>query len=342
MVAGSQRTGERGEGSGAVGAEGADGASARLVAGAGRARETAAVLTALSALDAEGARRGEPLVAGMLADLEELLLVRRPPEGLLMLDSARVPDEDIGFVRRFLERHPGWRLIVLGADERDARVRTLLALARATFLGWPPDLAELRALLPPSPSAPAAPGTPGAPPDRRAPRTVAPAAAAPARGPTGTNGAIEVGGLVEELLASAALEGEDAPRYHYRAGAPFHVHRERSRLAEGLGGLVELARRCAGADGLVRAAIHPDGDRVRIGLDFPRGGLDEKDLPAVLGPANGGGELLAPARRAAALLRELGGEIELAPGEPGRLRCDVSLAAEAPAKRPGKPEDPFA
>jgi hypothetical protein len=313
-----------------------------LLGGPGRARETAAVLAALSALDAEGEPRGAAEPAGTLADLEELLLTRRPPEGLLVLDSARVPEEDIGFVRRFLERHPEWRLVVLGADERDARVRALLALPRTALLAWPPDLGKLRALLPAAPSA--APAPVAAPPatggERRAsPRkAVTPTAAAP------TNGAVEVGGLVEELLASAALEGDDPPRYQYRAGAPFHVHRERARLAAGLGGLVDLARRCAGADGLVRAGIHPEGDRVRIGLDFPRGALDEKDLPAVLAPANGADsrEGLASARRAAALLRELGGQVELVPGEPGRLRCDVRLAAEAPTRRGSKPEDPFA
>jgi hypothetical protein len=130
------------------------------------------VLAALSALDAGGETRGAPMAAGTLADLEELLVTRRPPEGLLVLDSARVPDEDIGFVRRFLERHPQWRLVVLGADERDVRVRALLALPRTSFLAWPPDLAELRALLSASRSAAPAPvaSPPAAEGERRAPR----------------------------------------------------------------------------------------------------------------------------------------------------------------------------
>jgi len=55
-------------------------------------------------------RQAEPLVA---AQTEELL-APCPLEGLLILESGRVPAEDIGFVRRFLERHGGWRLVVVG------------------------------------------------------------------------------------------------------------------------------------------------------------------------------------------------------------------------------------
>src|SRR5262245_30155715 len=95
-----------------------------LLVGAGRrAREAGAVLSTLSALDPEGGERTrDPLPQAVLGDLEELL-TQRPMEGLLILESGRVPAEDIGFVRRFLERHAGWRLIVVGEDSQDTRAR---------------------------------------------------------------------------------------------------------------------------------------------------------------------------------------------------------------------------
>jgi hypothetical protein len=321
-----------------------------LLLGSGRrARETGAVLSTLSTLDAEGESKLEALPLFGVADLEELL-AQRPLEGLLILDAGRVPGEDIGFVRRFLERHPGWRLVVVGENKADSRA--LLALARARWLPWPPDLEELRALLAPLPDGEREPGAP-------APRTPASEERGPprrsARKASPPNGGVELGGLLEELLAGAALQGDAIPRFQFRAGEPLLVHHERAALIEGLGGLVELARLCAGGDGLVRAALDPSGDAVLLGLEFPRAGLPEKDLPSLLerAPTGVGAELaegLAAARRGAELLRELGGRVELAAGEPGRLRCEVRLNAQpiaqpaAPARsaRTGKPEDPFA
>jgi len=326
-------------------------ARAALLAGAGaRARETAAVLVALSGLETgTGAKSRAPLSLVALDDLEELL-GPRPVEGLLILESGRVPPEDIGFVRRFLERNAGWRLIVLGEDGQDARARALLALRRAQWLPWPPDLAELRALLAPVPArtearSEARPngareerGTPRRPPARRA-------APAPGAG-------FDLGDLVEELLAGAALEGSGTPRYQFRSSETFRVERERAPLLEGLAGLVELARRCAGDDGLVRAALEPAGEAVVIGIDFPLGGLGEKDLPELLERAPAAGldpelsEGVRAARQGVALLEEAGGRVELKGGEPGRVRCEVRLRADVqPAQRGargGKPDDPFA
>jgi len=308
-----------------------------LLLGSGRwARETGAALAALSALDGEGERRGEPCPELGVADLEQLL-EKRPLEGLLILESARVPVEDIGFVRRFLERHSGWRLLVVGADKHDARA--LLALPRALFLRWPPDLEELRLLVPVA----AAPAAPSAEPRAAAPKT--------AKRAPGLNGGVDVGDLLEDLLASAALQGSGAPRYQFRGGEPQLVHRERGQLQESLGALVELARHCAGGEGLVRAGIDPSGDAVLIGLEFPRAGLAEKELPLLLERAPAGevgaalGQALAGARAGAALLRELGARVALAGGEPGRVRCEVrlpTLPATGARGRSIKPEDPFA
>lgn len=329
-----------------------------LLLGAGRrAHEVGLVLATLSGLDAEGERRREPLSALGLADLEELF-AQRPSQGWLILEAGRVPGEDIGFVRRFLERHPGWRLLVVADDLSDPRAKGLLALARAQFLPWPPDLEQLRALMalegnattsarPPAP--PPAPLPPPAEPPReeRAPLRRAP------RRPGAVGGSVDVSLLVEELLAGAALQSRGNPRYHFQSGEAVLLQRERGLLAEGLGGLVDLARICAGDDGLVRAAIDPAGELVRIGLDFPLAGLSEKDLPALLerpfasedDPSLAMG--VASARQGMALLREAGGRVELASPEPGRVHCEVRLPIQPPAaarggRVPGKPEDPFA
>lgn len=315
-----------------------------LLIGAGRhAHEVGAVLAALSSLDSEGERRLEPLVQLGVADLEELL-AQRPVEGLLILESGRVPGEDIGFVRRFLERHAGWRLLVVGEVRQESRA--LLALARAHWLAWPPNLEELAGLLQPPRATPAA--APATREERAAPRRGARRTGTP--GP-GSNGGVDVGALIEELLAGAALQGESVPRFQFRPGEPCLVHVERVALLEGLGGLVELARQCAAPDGLVRASLEPGAGGVRLVLDFPLGPLPETDLSTLL-EGDGAGletemaEGLRAAHEGAALLRELGGQVELAALGEGRARCEVRLSLQPPvpqrSARAGKPEDPFA
>lgn len=304
-----------------------------LLVGAGRrTRQVSATLAALSSIAPEGDGRLEPYPEFGVADLEELL-AQRPVEGLLILEAGRVPAEDIGFVRRFLERHPGWRLLVIGEEKPEARA--LLTLPRASWLAWPPDMEALDALL----LAPAA-SPPG---EERGARRAA------RRPPTVSNGAVDVGGLLEELLAGAALHGESTPRFHFRQGEPCLVHFERALLLEGLGGLVELARLCAGPGGVVRAALEPGADGVRMGLEFPRAGLPEKNLPELFEHPSAGLEPdlaqgLLGARRGVEVLREIGARIELsAAKEEGRVRCEVRLALRPPMPRRGaKPEDPFA
>src|SRR5262245_4523647 len=167
-------------------------ARAQLWLGAGRrARESGALLAALSALDADGTPRLEPLSVLALGDLEELL-AQRTLEGVLILEAEKVPPEDIGFVRRFLERHPGRRLVAVGTDPEPARA--LLALGRGTWLAWPPDVEALRALLPPAQGR-VPPEDPEASTRRGARRAPVP------------NGAHDLRALLEELLAGAALLG---------------------------------------------------------------------------------------------------------------------------------------
>ena len=326
-----------------------------LLVGAGaRARELGAVLSALAAVRAEerGDKAVEPLRPQGFKDLEELL-AQRPEEGLLILETGRVPGEDIGFVRRFLERHPVWRLVLIGEDARDPRAKTLLALPRAQWLPWPPDLDQLAALL--GPQAAREPSDAGA---RRRANSRTERGKSDGLGPEeeGAPTGVDVGELFEELLAGAALQGEGAPRVQFRCEEPAFVAWERGLLGEGLTGLFELARRCAGAEGLVRAEVErtngSESPAVRIALDFPLAGLAEKDLPELLErPFEGDPRLaegVSAARNAARVLRAAGGRVDLA-SERGRARCRVELASllAAPGKnrtapRATKPEDPFA
>jgi hypothetical protein len=209
-----------------------------LLVGAGRrAREAGAVLAALATIDeaVEGGAAPIPL-----ADLEELL-GQRAREGVLILEAGAVPAEDIGFVRRFLERHPAWRLVVEGDDATEPRTRALLALPRAERLAWPPDLERPRALLPRA--RPAGSRASAA----ESPRRRASAAAARAR-PLRAAAAVDLGDLLEEgarrvrcAARHGALPAQPGPARSLRA--------ERGSLLAGLQGLVELARVCAGRTG---------------------------------------------------------------------------------------------
>lgn len=95
-----------------------------------------------------------------VADLAELLAPRRAA-GRLVLDGDLLPEEDLGFVRRFLAAHPRWSLLLVGADAGRRTARTVLSWARTGWLAWPPDLDQLEALV-------------------RAPQELLPRAAAPA------------------------------------------------------------------------------------------------------------------------------------------------------------------
>jgi hypothetical protein len=163
---------------------------------------------------------------------------------------------------------------------------------------------------------------------------------------------VDLGDLLEELLTGVALEGDGAPRYQYQCTEPVVVHRERRVLVEGLSGLLDLARRCAGSEGLVRAAIDPSEDGVRIGIEFPRANLTEKELPALFEQGSARrddpalAEGIAAARHGAQLLREVGGRVELSSEPEGRVLCEVRLApgkaSATGSRRTAKPEDPFA
>jgi len=136
---------------------------------------------------------------------------------------------------------------------------------------------------PPPSAPPAAPRPSGDGPRDPAP----PRKKKPARRKRPASQGIDVGALLEEILASAALAGEGAPRYLFRCDSTVELPWEGGALSEILVGMLSLARRCAGEDGVVSAQVDPapeddaaTGALVRI--DFPLGPLTDGDLPSLL------------------------------------------------------------
>src|SRR6185295_2627166 len=80
-----------------------------------------------------------------LADLDELA-ERRSDEGVLLVDADILPAEDVGYLRRFLAREEEIQLTLVGEDSSRRVARTLLRLPRVQWLGWPPDIEDLRQL----------------------------------------------------------------------------------------------------------------------------------------------------------------------------------------------------
>ena len=108
--------------------------------GAGR---LAGLPSLLSSLAPEGPRpRIEPLL-----DLAELADTAPEEVGRLVLDSDSLPLQDLGYVRRYLDRGPARSLVLIGEDPGSRAARMLLAHERARFVAWPPDLEQLSQLV---------------------------------------------------------------------------------------------------------------------------------------------------------------------------------------------------
>ena len=133
---------------------------------------------------------GVAVETGSVDDLAELL-GKRAPAGRLLLDADELPAEDLGFVRRFLAARPGWSLDVIGEDAGRRSARALLALPRARWMAWPPDLEQLEDLL----------------------RSPAAARPAPRRSASGAAGAAPRAGLERELAQLAQLAGRAREAY---------------------------------------------------------------------------------------------------------------------------------
>ena len=146
---------------------------------------------------------------------------------------------------------------------------------------------------------------------------------------------IELGPLVEDLLAALTLRGKKAPRFLYRGARGILVRSARGPLASALESTLLLARSCAGAGEMVRVQVGFSDvaySWAEVSVEFPAGplaGADPADpfsgesagLLSEVGPGD-----FAAAR---AVVRGLGGSLDLDLAEGGTARLRIALPAEA-------------
>jgi hypothetical protein len=308
-----------------------------------------------------------------IADLAELL-APRGSRGRLVLDLDHLPLEDLGFVRRFLSTARGWSLLLVGEDAGHRAARAALALERTRFLPWPPDIAQLMELaaapadLRPQPRPQAAPasGAPSqagplaahlseladlaeraqlsvagvggaeseAPPELARVTRLARALSFAAAPPVLSRAELELGPVVEDLLAALTLRGKKAPRFLYRGARGIRVRAARGPLASALESALLLARSCAGAGEIVRVQLgfSEEARAAEISVEFPAGPLAGADPTEPLSGAAGialaevGPGDFAAAR---AVVRGLGGSLDLAFPEAALAKLRIALPAEA-------------
>lgn len=307
-----------------------------------------------------------------IADLAELL-VPRGARGRLVLDLDHLLLEDLGFVRRFLATERGWSLLLVGEDAGHRAARAALALERTRFLPWPPDIAQLMELaaapadLRPrerlQPTAPAAASTQStalalhlseladlaeraqlsvagkggeaeAPPELARVSRLARALSFAAAPPALARAELELGPLVEDLLAALTLRGKRAPRFLYRGARGIRVRAARGPLTSALESALLLARSCAGAGEIVRVQLgFAEAARAaEVSVEFPAGPLAGADPSDPLSGAAasalaevGPGDFAA----AQAVVRGLGGSLDLTFPEAATARLQIALPAEA-------------
>ncbi|MFT4537859.1 MAG: hypothetical protein ACI841_003402 [Planctomycetota bacterium] len=83
--------------------------------------------------------------------MEDFALLLDPPtsRGRAVLDADEVAVEDIGLIRRFLDRTPAWSLLLVGVRSSAPIVRAFRSHPRSEFWAWPIDVDELELLLTP-------------------------------------------------------------------------------------------------------------------------------------------------------------------------------------------------
>ncbi|MFT5051257.1 MAG: hypothetical protein ACI8QZ_002668 [Chlamydiales bacterium] len=93
-----------------------------------------------------GALRPDPTwEVRALGDVEELFGPIQS-QGCLVLDCDQLDLEDLGFVRRFMDRNGGWDLILTGADSTARTSKRLMGQARARWMDWPLDVDQIASL----------------------------------------------------------------------------------------------------------------------------------------------------------------------------------------------------
>ena len=249
--------------------------------------------------------QGQGRLQRTVTDLAELLPQDVGP-GRLVAHLREVPMEDIGILRRFLERNLARELVLFSTSD-DIAPPSLLTLPRtrvlpmpisASIVAWLGSVPENHGRSPQASSTPcAAHGQENGPRD---PERVQLALQmlkerledrpelAPlihrleievGQGPQHAqeeDKLVHVGDLAEELLASLSLERTQRTRFLFRPEGELNVARDAADLRECLGGLFRLAGRCSTPDSVIRVRVssqsgdEPDPDAfIEIHVEFP-------------------------------------------------------------------------
>lgn len=104
------------------------------------------LLQALGQLPAAGVSPAERPQIAPWDDLGELL-GQLGERGKLILDAERLPREDLGLLRRFLARQPGWEILLLAEEAPRPYLAALLAHERVQSAYWPLPVDQLGSLL---------------------------------------------------------------------------------------------------------------------------------------------------------------------------------------------------
>lgn len=383
----------------------------------GPGRRLAHLAGALAALARPLARPGTEVAVERLDDVEGLLGIEAP-SGRAIVDAGALAVEDVGFVRRFLERCPGWSVDLTGDDPRAGSAAPLAAHPRVRWLPWPLDVDQLQRALEVVPAFAAArtppPGAgtseleeiadilsagdrawsrrepreeyddedyedeygPESPDEPELPafyrdqvadladiaqrlhlsleaagdeagaggklverlradvqrllqftRTLSYLVAPPAAGAQ----TIVLPTLLEELLATVAGVGPDAPRYLYRGGSDLVVRSDKTLLTQAFDAMLQLAGRCSTSHDVVRVSTRDSGPpsapgeppQVEVEISFPAGPLGDLEPEDIVVPyalrgllPEIGSNALAAAR---GILRGQGGSLVLTSPHPGQL-----------------------
>jgi hypothetical protein len=232
--------------------------------------------------------------AAEIADLAELL-TGAPEAGHLVLDVDHLPAEDIGFLRRFLARHPGWELVLVGQDAGRQTARSVLALPRTRWLAWPPDLDQLHELARGpvgSVGGEMAAGPPTQEPPRQEPPPQEPSSAAeppveiprpPVRLPRAARAPAEELPPVRPALPERAIEPPPRARAE---SAPAIPH-----LREQIAVLADIAQRLELSFGALRETKRaPEGELEGMALELRRLLRFTRALSHLASPQGEGGE----------------------------------------------------
>ncbi|MDP6520434.1 MAG: hypothetical protein QF411_11105, partial [Planctomycetota bacterium] len=86
--------------------------------------------------------------------LPDLLDILGEPatSGRLLLDGETFPAEDLGLLRRILERLPAWDLVLFGGPSPPPSLAPWITPPRVRWVQWPPDVEQLRAFARPGPA----------------------------------------------------------------------------------------------------------------------------------------------------------------------------------------------